>query len=95
MFANFTGHASVDAFYAEFDAWAVSATETSVLAVLESNENIETQIAVTIDVTGDDFLKTGVSVDGCTEDGVVTPSAASTVAHSLGLAGFMMTVCLV
>ena len=88
-FANFTGHGSVGAFYTEFDAWAASATETSVLAILESNADVATQIATPIDVTRDDFLKTGVSVDECSPS---SGAASSATAHASWLA---MTVSVV
>ena len=56
-FCNFTGHGSMNAFYAEFDTWARTATEANVLAILESDTNVETMTATKFDVTSDDHLK--------------------------------------
>ena len=47
----------MNAFYAEFDTWARTATEADVLAILESDTNVETMTATKFDVTSDDHLK--------------------------------------
>ena len=38
---DITGHACMEAFYAEFDVWAGSATEASVLAILEAQCDVD------------------------------------------------------
>ena len=57
---------------------------------MESNADVATQIATSIDVTRDDFLKTGVSVDEC------SGAASSATAHASWLAVVLaMTVSVV
>ena len=63
------------------------------LAILESNADVATQIATPIDVTRDDFLKTGVSVDECSPS---SGAASSATAHASWLAVVLaMTVSVV
>ena len=59
-FAAFTGHANIAAFYAEFDAWAKTATESDVLAILESDAAVEAQTTTAFDVATADFLAEGI-----------------------------------
>ena len=59
-FAAFTGHANIAAFYAEFDAWAKTASESDVLAILESDAAVEAQTTTAFDVATADFLAEGI-----------------------------------
>jgi hypothetical protein len=45
-FTAFTGDANMAAFYAAFDAWAATATKTDMLAVLETDAAIQSQMGV-------------------------------------------------
>jgi hypothetical protein len=40
-FTSFSGHDDMDAFYSAFHAWATTATESDVLAILEPDEDVE------------------------------------------------------
>ena len=61
-FAEFTGHADITAFYDEFDAWAKTASEDDVVAILESDADVAAQAygLRTLSVT-EDFLSEGIS----------------------------------
>jgi hypothetical protein len=48
-FLSFSGHDDMDAFYAEFHAWATTATEGDVLAILEPDDDVEVMIAGVFD----------------------------------------------
>jgi hypothetical protein len=48
-FLSFSGHDDMDAFYAEFHAWATTATESDVLAILEPDDDVEVMIAGVFD----------------------------------------------
>ena len=59
-FASFTGHADITAFYTEFDAWAKTATENDILAILESDADVVSQTNSTFDIATEDFLSKGI-----------------------------------
>ena len=72
----------MDAFYAEFNAWARTATESDVLAILEPEDDVETMIADVFDpcdaVSGTAHDPCGASsaaAPACA-DGGLTPTAA-------------------
>ena len=51
-FLNFTGtYTTMTAFYAAFDAWAVTATQADVLAILESDADIRAMTATAFDAS--------------------------------------------
>ena len=81
-FTSFSGHDDMDAFYAEFNAWARTATESDVLAILEPEDDVETMIADVFDpcdaVSGTAHDPCGASsaaAPACA-DGGLTPTAA-------------------
>ena len=52
-FLNFTGtYTTMTAFYAAFDAWAVTATQADVLAILESDADIRWRCRARIQAAG-------------------------------------------
>jgi hypothetical protein len=69
-FTSFTGHDSMSAFYTAFNTWAKTATEADVLAILESDADVETMTATKFDVTSDDHLKDAKSFKPCEEEEV-------------------------
>lgn len=85
-FTSFSGHDDMDAFYSAFHAWATTATESDVLAILESDEDVE---AMYSDVFDPQCAMSGTAHDPCgaeiaaaeSEDWcwVADASAASTV----------------
>lgn len=78
-FAAFTGHANIGAFYAEFDAWARTATEDDVVAILESDADVVAQAASSFDIATADFLSEGIqAAETC--GAVETPAQVSSAA---------------
>jgi hypothetical protein len=60
----------MSAFYTAFNTWAKTATEADVLAILESDADVETMTATKFDVTSDDHLKDAKSFKPCEEEEV-------------------------
>lgn len=71
---DITGHACMEAFYAEFDVWAGSATEASVLAILEAQCNVDAATDGVFDLS---TAKSGSSLDPCTFDAAAARTAAA------------------
>ena len=69
-FTSFSGHDDMDAFYAEFHAWATTATESDVLAILEPDDDVE---AMTSGVFDPQCAMSGTAHDPC---GAPTDAAA-------------------
>jgi hypothetical protein len=61
-FTSFSGHDDMDAFYSAFHAWATTATESDVLAILESDEDVE---AMYSDVFDPQYAMSGTAHDPC------------------------------
>lgn len=91
-FAAFTGHANIAAFYAEFDAWAKTASENDIVAILESDADVAAQAASTFDVATADFLSEGIQAAetcGAAENPPAseTPPTSETPAQASSAAG--------
>jgi hypothetical protein len=64
----------MEAFYAEFDVWAGSATEASVLAILEAQCDVDAATDGVFDLS---TAKSGSSLDPCTFDAAAARTAAA------------------
>jgi hypothetical protein len=87
-FLNFTGtYTTMAEFYAAFDAWAVTATQADVLAILESDADIRAMTATAFDASQ--------SVDGAAHDPCAGYSGAATKGSAwLGAALVAATVAM-
>ena len=83
-FAEFTGHADITAFYDEFDAWAKTASEDDVVAILESDADVEAQASSTFDIATEDFLSEGIpAAETCEISAAGVQSAVKLVARTI------------
>ena len=83
-FAEFTGHADITAFYDEFDAWAKTASEDDVVAILESDADVAAQASSTFDIATEDFLSEGIpAAETCEISAAGVQSAVKLVARTI------------
>ena len=82
---NITGHATMAAFYTEFDAWARTASVADVVAILESQSAIDTQTAGVFDLS---TATEGTDHDPCaaTNNDAVSSARAATTTTAIALA---------